>query len=89
MLDKPGKLDAAEWTQVQAHARHSEAILSRIGAFAELARVSAARHWRLDGGGYPRGLLGDAISLQMPIITVADIFDALSAERPYRGADRR
>lgn len=86
VLDKPGALDAQEWEQVRAHARHTEAILSRIGAFAELARVSGAHHERLDGGGYPRGLSGDAISLETRIITVADIFDAISAERPYRGA---
>lgn len=86
VLDKPGSLDAQEWEQVRAHARHTEAILSRIGAFAELARVSGAHHERLDGQGYPHGLSGDAISLETRIITVADIFDAISAERPYRAA---
>ena len=86
VLDKPGKLDDAEWAQVRAHAQHTEAILSRIGAFAELAQVSAAHHERLDGTGYPRGLAGDAISLETRIITVADIYDAISADRPYRPA---
>ena len=86
VLDKPGKLDEAEWAQVRAHAQHTEAILSRIGAFAELAQVSAAHHERLDGAGYPRGLAGDAISLETRIITVADIYDAISADRPYRPA---
>jgi HD-GYP domain-containing protein (c-di-GMP phosphodiesterase class II) len=86
VLDKPGKLDDAEWAQVRAHAQHTEAILSRIGAFAELAQVSAAHHERLDGAGYPRGLAGDAISLETRIITVADIYDAISADRPYRPA---
>ena len=86
VLDKPGKLDADEWAAVQQHAQHTEDILSRIGAFAELARVAAAHHERLDGGGYPRGLKADQITLETRIITTADIFDALSAERPYRGA---
>ncbi|MEO8298352.1 MAG: HD-GYP domain-containing protein [Burkholderiales bacterium] len=86
VLDKPGKLDADEWDAVRRHALHTEAILSRIGAFAELARVAAAHHERLDGGGYPHGLRGDQISLETRIITTADIFDAISAERPYRGA---
>jgi HD-GYP domain-containing protein (c-di-GMP phosphodiesterase class II) len=86
VLDKPGALDAQEWEHVRAHALHTEAILSRISAFAELARVSGAHHERLDGRGYPRGICGDAISLETRIITVADIFDAISAERPYRGA---
>ena len=86
VLDKPGKLDADEWAAVQAHAAYTEAILSRIGAFAELARVSAAHHERLDGKGYPRGLTADEICLETRIITTADIFDAITAERPYRGA---
>lgn len=86
VLDKPGKLDAEEWAAVQAHAAYTEAILSRISAFAELARVSAAHHERLDGKGYPRGLTAEEICLETRIITTADIFDAITAERPYRGA---
>jgi HD-GYP domain-containing protein (c-di-GMP phosphodiesterase class II) len=51
------------------------------------SRVSpAAHHERLDGKGYPRGLKGDEIALETRIITTADIFDALTAERPYRSA---
>ncbi|HEY6134039.1 MAG TPA: HD domain-containing phosphohydrolase [Rubrivivax sp.] len=86
VLDKPGKLDNDEWSAVRAHALHTEAILSRIGAFGELARVAAAHHEKLDGSGYPRGLKADEISLETRIITTADIFDAISADRPYRGA---
>lgn len=86
ILDKPGRLDAQEWQAVQAHAAHTEAILSRIGAFSELARVAAAHHERLDGTGYPRGLAADEISLETRIITVADVFDAITAARPYRDA---
>jgi HD-GYP domain-containing protein (c-di-GMP phosphodiesterase class II) len=86
VLDKPGKLDADEWEAVKLHAAHTQAILGRIRAFDDLARVAAAHHERLDGAGYPLGLSGDAISLETRIITTADIFDAISAERPYRGA---
>jgi putative nucleotidyltransferase with HDIG domain len=86
VLDKPGKLDADEWEQVKAHARYSEEILSRLGIFSELAFVAAAHHERLDGKGYPRGLSANEIPLETRIITVADIFDAITAERPYRGA---
>ena len=86
ILDKPGKLDDEEWAAVKAHAMYTETILSRIDAFAELARVSAAHHERLDGKGYPRGLMADEICLETRIITTADIFDAITAERPYRGA---
>ena len=86
LLDKPGKLDADEWVVMRRHAEHTEAILARIGAFSELARVAAAHHERLDGGGYPRGLSAEAITLETRIITAADIFDAISADRPYRAA---
>ena len=85
VLDKAGKLDADEWLAVQQHARYTETILSRIDAFAELAVVAAAHHERLDGKGYPRGLSADDISLETRIITTADIFDAITADRPYRG----
>ncbi len=86
ILDKPGKLDEAEWVAMRGHAAHSETILSRISAFAEMASVAGAHHERLDGRGYPRGLSGAEICRETRIITTADIFDALTAERPYRGA---
>ncbi len=86
ILDKPGKLDAAEWEAMKSHAALSEVILSRIAAFRDLASIAAAHHERLDGKGYPRGLKGDEIVLETRIITTADIFDALTADRPYRAA---
>lgn len=86
VLDKPGKLDAAEWQAVQRHAAYTEAILGRIDAFGALARIAGAHHERLDGGGYPRGLDARHIRLETRIITSADIFDAITAERPYRAA---
>lgn len=86
ILDKPGKLDADEWVEMRNHAAMSETILSRIAAFGDLARIAGAHHERLDGKGYPRGLSGDEICLETRIITTADIFDALTAERPYRAA---
>ena len=86
ILDKPGKLNAEEWAAVQRHAEFTENILSRISAFAELARVAGAHHERLDGQGYPKGLTAGQIALETRIITTADIFDAITAARPYRGA---
>lgn len=86
ILDKPGKLDDAEWRAVRRHASYTEAILSRVRIFDELAVVSAAHHERLDGKGYPKGMAGADIALETRIITTADIFDAITAERPYRGA---
>lgn len=86
ILDKPGKLDAREWDAMKMHAVHTETILSRIGAFKDLAVIAGAHHERLDGKGYPRALKGDEISLETRILTTADIFDALTDERPYRAA---
>ena len=86
ILDKPGKLNGDEWASVQRHAAYTEAILGRISNFDELARVSAAHHERLDGGGYPRGIKAADITVETRIITTADIFDAITAVRPYRGA---
>jgi HD-GYP domain-containing protein (c-di-GMP phosphodiesterase class II) len=51
-----------------------------------LATIAGAHHERLDGKGYPRGLTGDQISIDVRIVTTADIFDALTADRPYRAA---
>jgi HD-GYP domain-containing protein (c-di-GMP phosphodiesterase class II) len=86
ILDKAGKLDDNEWAAMKMHAAYSEEILSHIGAFSELAPIAGAHHERLDGNGYPRGLSGDQICLETRIITTADIFDALTADRPYRAA---
>ncbi|WP_288379875.1 HD-GYP domain-containing protein [uncultured Massilia sp.] len=86
VLDKAGALDRDEWAAVREHAAYTETILGRIAAFGELAAIAGAHHERLDGTGYPRGLAGEAISLETRIITTADIFDAITAERPYRGA---
>jgi len=86
ILDKPGRLDPAEWAAVQRHAHHTEQILGRISAFGVLARVAGAHHEKLDGSGYPRGLDARHIRLETRIITTADIFDALTADRPYRPA---
>jgi len=86
ILDKPGALDAREWEAVKRHAQFTEEILERVGIFQQLARIAGAHHERPDGNGYPRRLAGDAIALDTRIITAADIFDALTAARPYRAA---
>jgi HD-GYP domain-containing protein (c-di-GMP phosphodiesterase class II) len=86
ILDKPGRLDPEEMAAMQKHAAYTEEILGRIAAFRDLASVAGAHHERLDGKGYPRGLHGDQITFETRIITTADIFDALTADRPYRKA---
>ena len=86
VLDKPGKLDDDEWKAMRLHAVYSEEILSRIAVFSELARIGGAHHERLDGKGYPRGITESDITLETRIVTTADFFDALTADRPYRAA---
>jgi HD-GYP domain-containing protein (c-di-GMP phosphodiesterase class II) len=86
ILDKPGPLTGDERSAMQLHALFTEKILSRIAAFRELARVAGAHHERLDGRGYPHGLAGDEIAMETRMMTTADIYDALTANRPYRAA---
>ena len=84
ILDKPGRLNDGEWTAVKRHAELSETILQRSSVFRDMALVAGAHHERLDGGGYPRRLRGAEIPIEARIITTADIYDALTAKRPYR-----
>jgi HD-GYP domain-containing protein (c-di-GMP phosphodiesterase class II) len=86
VLEKPGKLDADEWAEMRGHAQHTLHILGQIGAMRDMAMIAAAHHERLDGKGYPFGLDARSIAIESRIITVADIFDALTADRPYRAA---
>lgn len=86
ILDKPGKLDDAEWESMRNHAVHTQEILGRVGVLQDLAPIAAAHHERLDGTGYPLGLNAGDISLDTRIITTCDFYDALTADRPYRAA---
>ena len=86
ILDKNGKLTDDEFGAIKSHPVHSEAILMNIAVFEDLAPVAGGHHERLDGRGYPRGLKGDEINLETRIVTTADVFDALTADRPYRAA---
>ena len=86
ILDKPGKLDEQEWEAVKSHAALTEQILNYLRPFKEMAWVAGAHHEKLDGTGYPKQLNAEQIPLSTRIITTADIFDAITAERPYRGA---
>ncbi len=86
VLDKPGKLDDEEWLQMRRHSELSEHILATIGAFSDAALIGGAHHERLDGKGYPRGLSANDIPMEVRIVSTADVFDALTADRPYRAA---
>ncbi|MEJ8307880.1 HD-GYP domain-containing protein [Agrobacterium larrymoorei] len=86
VLDKAGKLDEEEWSQMKRHSEFSEQILSSIEAFDNAALIGGAHHERLDGKGYPRGLRAEQIPMEVRIVSTADVFDALTADRPYRQA---
>jgi len=84
ILRKPGKLDAEEFVQMQAHVRHGLDIIGGSRWLADAAQVVGGHHERFDGGGYPEGLTGLAIPLVARVFAVADVFDALTSKRPYK-----
>jgi two-component system cell cycle response regulator len=84
ILNKPGPLDAQEWTFMRRHPRIGERIVSAAPALANTAPLIRSSHERLDGHGYPDGLAGDNIPLGSRIISVCDAFDAMTSERAYR-----
>ena len=86
VLHKPGKLEPDEWELMQQHAEKGYHILSRFPTYRDGRELVRAHHERWDGKGYPRRLKGDAIQLGAQIIAVADTFDAMTSDRPYRRA---
>ena len=86
ILDKPGKLTDAEFAKVKQHPVYSLEILQRAPCFAPIAALAANHHERIDGTGYPRGLAADELDMPMRALAVADVYEALTAERPYRAA---
>jgi len=86
ILDKPGKLTDDERRIVEDHPGHSEQILNRVEALAAIASIAGAHHERLDGSGYPLRRTLTSLTLPMRILAVADVYEALTAERPYRAA---
>jgi putative nucleotidyltransferase with HDIG domain len=84
ILHKPGPLNDAEWSVVKEHPLISERILSGIGLSPIVIEIARSSHERMDGAGYPDGLAGEEIPLPARIVLVADAFDALTSDRPYR-----
>ena len=66
------------------HPRFTEEILSRVSAFSQIAFAAGAHHERIDGNGYHRGLPGGKLPVAARILTVAGVYEAMSADRPYR-----
>ncbi|MEO5987230.1 MAG: HD domain-containing phosphohydrolase [Candidatus Limnocylindria bacterium] len=86
ILDKPGRLTADEYLQVREHPELSLRILQPVPIFRRVAEIAAAHHERLDGTGYFRGLDAERLAIEARIVAVADVYEALTAERPYREA---
>ena len=86
ILLKPGPLDEAEWEIMHEHPGYAKRMLERIGYLSRALEIPYAHHERWDGTGYPEGLSGEEIPLSARIFAVADVWDALSNDRPYRSA---
>ncbi len=88
ILLKPGKLTEVEFETMKRHAEYGYEILknSRAPLLDKAASIARSHHEKYDGSGYPLGLKGDAIPLHGRIVAVADVFDALTTERPYKNA---
>jgi putative nucleotidyltransferase with HDIG domain len=88
ILLKPAKLTPSEWTVMQQHALIGADLLagSASDVLEEAARIARSHHERWDGTGYPDRLAGDSIPLAARIVAVADVFDALTHDRPYKTA---
>jgi putative nucleotidyltransferase with HDIG domain len=85
ILNKPGTLTAEEFQHIKAHAALGERILAPfMGESPSVLRIVRSHHERLDGGGFPDGLTGDAIPHEARIVAVVDAFDAMTTNRAYR-----
>jgi putative nucleotidyltransferase with HDIG domain len=86
ILEKPSPLSDEEFDKVKQHPKLSDKILRQIPTFQTIAEIASSHHERLDGWGYWRGLEGQQLNLDARILTACDVFDALTARRPYRDA---
>jgi len=86
VLLKPSKLTDEEWVLMKRHPGYAYEWLVRIPYLAETAEIPSCHHEKWDGTGYPRGLRGEAIPLGARVFAFADVYDALTSERPYRAA---
>jgi putative nucleotidyltransferase with HDIG domain len=86
LVEKPGALTLEERREMQRHSEIGERILANVATYAEIAAIVRHHHERIDGGGYPDGLASDDIPLISRIIAVADAYNAMTSDRPYRDA---
>ena len=86
LLEKPGALTLDERRQMQEHSAIGEGILAHVDQYSEISVIVRFHHERIDGQGYPDGLVGEEIPLVSRIIAVADAYNAMTSDRPYRDA---
>ena len=86
IINKPGPLDDAEWAFMKGHTLIGERILLGAPDLTQVARAVRSSHERIDGAGYPDGLVGEEIPLASRVVFVADSFQAMMSQRSYRGA---
>ncbi|HEY8791944.1 MAG TPA: HD-GYP domain-containing protein [Gaiellaceae bacterium] len=86
LLEKPGALTLEERRDMQRHSEIGEKILANVETYAEIAAIVRHHHERVDGQGYPDGRWGDEIPVLSRIIAVADAYNAMTSDRPYRDA---
>ena len=86
LLEKPGPLTLEERRQMEEHPAIGERILANVENYSEIASIVRHHHERVDGNGYPDGLRGDDIPILSRILAVADAYDAMTSDRPYREA---
>ncbi|WDC84685.1 HD domain-containing protein [Caloramator sp. mosi_1] len=88
ILDKNGKLTPDEMQIMRSHTYYTRFILSKIEGFEEITEWASNHHEKLNGRGYPLGLVADELSLESRIMAICDIYEALTADRPYRAGMR-
>ena len=86
LLEKPGALTLEERRQMQEHSAIGERILAHVDEYSEIATIVRHHHERIDGQGYPDGLVDETIPPVSRIIAVADAYNAMTSDRPYRDA---
>jgi HD-GYP domain-containing protein (c-di-GMP phosphodiesterase class II) len=86
ILHKPGPLTDDEWVDMRKHPQIGHDMIRDIGFLSGAAVIVLAHHERFDGKGYPKGLAADDIPLGSRIFVLADTFDAMTSDRPYRAA---
>ena len=86
LLQKPGPLNAREWTQMTSHAKRGADLVDRLGGMRDVADIVVSHHERWDGVGYPNRIAGESIPMEARIVAACDTFVTMTSDRPFRNA---